>query len=141
METLADQELTTANVQLAHYLDAASRASLYLGMTVLFVVAVPATVVILHFIGSPTVGRTAVAGGLLAVAWCAYGFWLHMRARSAFARLRLSCLKLQRAGFVLCMKHEFFRPVLVAKSNTEADSVRTLDFENMTPRQLRATTE
>ena len=141
METLAHQELSAVNVQLTRHLDAASKANLFLGMSILFVVAVPAIVVFLQFIGSPAAHETAVTGGLLAITWFAYGIWLHMRARSAFTQLRSSCLKLQRAGYVLYMKHEFLRHVLVAKPSTEATGVRTLDFENITPRQLRVTTE
>lgn len=120
MEPLADQELSAANVQLARHLDAASSASLFLGMSVLFVIAVPVVVVFLQFIGSQAAHETAVTGGLLAIAWFAYGTWLHMRARNAFTQLRSSCLKLQRAGFSLHMKYEFLRHVLVAKPSTES---------------------
>jgi hypothetical protein len=141
MEPLADQELSAANVQLARHLDAASKASLFLGMSVLFVIAVPAVFVFLQSIGSHAARETAVTGGLLAIASVAYGMWLHMRARSAFSQLRSSCLKLQRAGFVLHMKFEFLHHVLVADPSTEATSGRTLDFETISPRQLRATTE
>ena len=141
MEPLADQELSAANVQLARHIEAASKASLFFGMSALFVIAVPVIVVFLQLIGSQAAHETAVTGGLLAISWFAYGMWLHMRAKNAFTRLRSSCLKLQRAGFSLHMKYERLRHVLVAKPSTEAADVKTLDFENITPRQIRAITE
>jgi hypothetical protein len=110
-------------------------------MSVLFVIAVPVIALFLQFIGSQAAHETAVTGGLLAIPWFAYGTWLHMRARNAFSQLRSSCLKLQRADFSLHMKYELLRHVLVAKPSTEAAGVKTLDFENITPRQLRAATE
>jgi hypothetical protein len=141
IETLVDQELLAANLQLSRHLDAASKAGFFLGMSVLFVIAIAAIVVFLQFIGSHAARDTAVTGGPLAIAWLMYGGWLHLSARKAFSELRASCLKLQRAGFVLYTKYELLRNVLLARPSTEAASGKPLDFVNMTARQLRAVME
>jgi cytochrome c biogenesis protein CcdA len=138
MEPLVDQELLVANVQLSRHLNTASKASFFLGMSVVFVIGAAAIGVFLQFIGSHAAHGTAITGGLLAIAWFVYGSWLYVGARKAFNKLRASCLKLQRAGFALYTRDEFLRHVLVAKPSTEVVSVKRLDFANITPRQLRA---